>query len=115
MSTGSAPCPAGEGPGAEIPSPTGRVCAIADCHRTVIARDLCRPHYDALRTRRSQASRNGSSPKPELLPPVVVQCPNDLISVVAQLAENDARPVFRLLWRAIGDWHLLGLLEEEAS
>lgn len=47
--------------------------------------------------------------------PLFVICPRDLIPLVADVVELDARPIFQLLWRAIGNWHLLDLLNEDAS
>lgn len=49
------------------------------------------------------------------LPPVVVTCPDDLLPLVAELVELDARPIFRVLWHAIGEWHLQGLLDEDQA
>lgn len=45
-------------------------------------------------------------------PPPVVACPDEFVPLVAQLAENDAQALFRLLWQAIGEWHLQGILDE---
>lgn len=81
-------------------------CCRDGCDNVVIARDLCRRHYDE--TRRDRRRK----PKPPL-PPLVVLCPEDLEDLVAQAVENDARPIFRHLWRVIGEWHLAGLLDEE--
>lgn len=107
--------PVGVGPGTEMPTPAGRrTCVMEGCGRTVVARGLCRRHYDAIRTRRSQQSRRGKQPDRDH-PADDLACPDDLTPLVTQLVENDARAIFMLLWRAIGNWHLQGLLEEEAS
>ena len=46
---------------------------------------------------------------------VYMPCPDSLVDLAAQAAENDARPLFMLLWRAIGTWHLQGLLDRETA
>jgi hypothetical protein len=107
LGEGGSDNPAGEGPGTETPSPAGRACDVIDCDRDHHAKGLCRLHYQRWLLH------------PDLLvrtyPTVYTLCPDDLLPFVTQVVENDARQIFQLLWRAIGDWHLLGLLEEESA
>lgn len=118
---------AGEGPGTEIPSPAGHRggCAVEGCERASFTRGWCAAHYkrwhrngdlQAHKPIHKRGARPARIPAPALdREPFVLVCPKDFEGLVAELVENDARPIFRLLWRAIGEWHLAGLLEEEAS
>lgn len=98
--------PAGEGRGTESPSPAGRICDVIGCDGKHNAKGLCRPHYDRWANNRTIPARHT---------PDRVACPDDLVPLVTRLVENDARPIFTLLWRIIGNWHLQGLLEEQSA
>lgn len=47
--------------------------------------------------------------------PPVTACPDELIPLVTQVVEQDAATIFRILWRAIGEWHLEGTLDRPDS
>lgn len=83
-----------------------RPCTVAGCDRTVHAKGFCVRHYQ--KWRRTGVDPTADHNPPPAHPPVVVACPEDLEPLVAQLVENDARQIFTLLWRAIGNWHLQG-------
>ncbi len=83
-----------------------RVCSIDRCGRRHHARDLCGIHYSVLR-------RGGELPESKIPRPVVVECPDDLLPIVAQVVDIDAARLFRVCWRWLGEQHLSRM--EQAS
>lgn len=91
----------------------GRLCTEYVCNNPELARGLCRKHYDRHRAQGRQGRRTRTqSGNTRAGGPLVIICPDDLIPLVGQCAENDARAIFRVLWKTIGEWHLQGLLED---
>jgi hypothetical protein len=89
-----------------------RLCEVKHCDRVHFAKGLCKAHYQRVREGSPNTGPIGAAVV--LADDVFMPCPDSLLDLAAQAVENDARAVFMLLWRAIGNWHLQGLLKETA-
>jgi hypothetical protein len=92
-----------------------RVCGVADCDRPHEARDLCAAHY--ARWASTGIVGEGAVATADIkTTEAFTACPaGPLLELAAQAAELDARRIFRVLWRAIGEWHLAGLSDRDGA
>jgi hypothetical protein len=92
---------------------TPRLCEITGCDRPHFGKGLCQGHWTRLRNGSTKTGPLGTADV--LTDDVYMPCPDSLLGLAAQAAENDARAVFMLLWRAIAHWHLQNHCEKNTA